>query len=132
MTIQTDFQEVGENYLEHYGKMGMKWGHRKSGGAKDIRAARKALQPGLEKIKAAKRDVRSTGKGSAERVIANKALAKVKTEHLKNPDRVLANRLTRGEKTAAILLLQGGLGVVLATSARSRRIEYKQDTGQYK
>jgi len=29
MTTQTtDFREVGEDFLEHFGKMGMKWGHR--------------------------------------------------------------------------------------------------------
>ena len=31
MTSQTDFREVGEDFLEHYGKMGMRWGHRSSG-----------------------------------------------------------------------------------------------------
>jgi len=30
MTTQTDFREVGEDFLEHFGKMGMKWGVRKS------------------------------------------------------------------------------------------------------
>jgi len=132
MTIQSpEKPELEDLILIHYGKLGMKWGHRKSGGASDIRAARRALKPGAEKVKAAKRDVRKTGKGSAERVIAQAHLAKVKTAHLKNPNRVLATRMTRGEKTAAILLVQGGLGAVLATSAISRRIEYKQDTGQY-
>ena len=30
MTTQPDFREVGEDFLAHYGKMGMHWGHRKA------------------------------------------------------------------------------------------------------
>ena len=31
MTTQPDFREVGEDFLAHYGKMGMRWGHHSSG-----------------------------------------------------------------------------------------------------
>lgn len=125
--------QLGEDFLEHYGVAGMKWGkHRAKADAYEIRSARARLQAKRHEYSQAKHEVRKTKRGSAERVAAKAHVAKIKSDFYKNPDRVTASRLTRGEK--AIVALTGPLGWanIAATSAISRRIEQKQETGQYK
>jgi len=115
--------------LEHYGVVGMKWGQRRKGNAYDIRRARQSVKKTDQAYRDAKEVAKRTHRG-------NRAAAKVlaqekKMEALKNPDRVLANRLTRGEKAAVLLLAPFGMTTIAVTSAYSRRIEQKQDTGAY-
>jgi len=117
-----------DEFLEHYGVVGMKWGQRKQGNAYDIRRARQSVKKTDKAYKDAKEVAKRTHRG-------NRAAAKVlaqekKIEALKNPDRVLAARLTRGEKVIAAFL-PGGFMAIAATSLHSRRIEQKQDTDQY-
>jgi hypothetical protein len=119
-----------DEFLEHYGVVGMKWGQRKKGNAYDIHRARQSTKKKSSEFADAKENSKRTHRG-------NRAAAKIlaqekKIEALKNPDRVLSSRLTRGEKAVAILLGGPiGLGIIAGTSIRSRRIEYKQETGAY-
>jgi len=145
MTTQSDFIEVGADFIEHYGKQGMRWGHRNasSGEAKaakpsgkerdtQIRLARLNTKADRVNFKSQKALVKATAKGSAARAKGEKELAKTKATMLKNPDRVTAVKLTRGEKAVSIIgLNQGGLGVLLASSIASRRIAKKQMQGSY-
>jgi hypothetical protein len=118
--------------LMHYGVLGMKWGQRKKGGGKEIRKARRNLRGERRKLNSVEEARREAPKGSEARTKLDKKLNTLQREYNKNPDRVLANRLTRGEKLASVLLL-GPVGLVAigGTSARSRRVEQKQETNKY-
>lgn len=120
-----------EETLAHYGVLGMKWGRtRARATAGEIREARsrvnaqrgKLLSKEVAAIKA------SPGQEKKKAVVdANRMRAR----YLKNPDRVTAARMTRGEKAVFALLVPGGLAAIAGTSAASRRIEYKQDRKMY-
>lgn len=123
-----------EDSLAHYGVKGMKWGQRTKGSSYDIKKARERVFEGQGKLAEARREMKKTHKSN--KPAAAEKYAQMKTEFLKNPDRVLATRMTRGEKIYASLasLPTGGVGAAIAigtTSAVSRRIEYKQETGAY-
>jgi hypothetical protein len=111
----------------------MKWGvTRQVATGGQIRSARHRV--GLQKIAVtqARRNISSatTAKSKANAIQKH---ADLKMALLNNPDRVIAARLTRGEKIASFLLLTpaGATGLIAGTSAVSRRIEYKQDKNQY-
>jgi hypothetical protein len=120
-----------DDVLAHFGVLGMKWGHRKVADSSDIRAARARLMVQQSRYEKATKAVRksSTPQGKAA---AKAKVAHIKASFLKNPDRVTATRMTRGEKAVSVLI-SGPFSVIpiATTSAISRRIEYKQDNGKY-
>jgi hypothetical protein len=133
MTLIYGEEKPNLEELAHYGVIGMKWGkHRVKANAAQIRSARRRLGKEQEALFEKQDNVKSLQKGSAARIKGEKELAKQTTAFLKNPDRVTATRLTRGEK-AVFLILGGPVGVagIAATSAVSRRIEKKQDDKRY-
>jgi hypothetical protein len=125
-----------EDELAHSGVLGMKWGHRKSANGSQIRTARRNLSKQLDDIDTQRGIAKAAGKGTRKRTAENNKLDTMKVSFLKNPDRVIAARMTRGEKIAALIITAPTYGTVGAaaiagTSAASRRIELKQQTGQY-
>ena len=114
----------------------MKWGQRRKGTGKVIREARRNLHRERRKLDNQAIKV-SQAKNTADRNKADAVLKKMSKDYSKNPDRVLASRMTRGEKIAAVILTYPfgfsapGLAAIAATSATSRRIERKQETGAY-
>lgn len=130
--------ELDSDLLVHYGVVGMKWGKtRARGETVDIKAARARVAREKTNYDNARAKAQAIKDGK-QRTKAIKDLEKTRTKNLKNPDRVLAARMTRGEKAGtAVLGLVTGVGLPIAvaaiagTSARSRRIEQKQDTGKY-
>lgn len=132
---QVDDKPSIDEALAHYGVMGMQWGKssRAQGNGTDIRRARRAVGTAKDAYKDQAKVVSATAKGSAARAKGEKELAKTKAAMLKNPDRVMAARLSKGEKVATWLLTGGtiGLGAIAVTSVRSRRIEYKQKSNKY-
>lgn len=102
--------DYASQVIEHFGVKGMKWGRHKSatggssGGSSkphsvvddkpsssDIRDARDNVAAGERAIRSQRKTVRKTGKGAGK-------LAKMEMDHLKNPDRVTALKMTDGEK----------------------------------
>lgn len=133
-----DTMALGEETLAHYGVMGMKWGrHRAQANGVDIRAARGRVATQRKKLDSAHSKAQNTA-DKGKREAALKEVGKMKADFLKNPDRVIASRMTRGEKQLSIGLgILTGVGIVPAvaviagTSAASRRIERKQEKGKY-
>ena len=116
--------------LKHFGVLGMKWGRtRAKGTGAQIVGARDRLDARRRQIQTQDDKVLTT-KGSKQKSEAAK-LAKMFKEFDESPDRVLATRLTRGEK-AVSLIVGGPFGLIpiAMTSAVSRRIERKQDLGK--
>lgn len=122
-----------EDALQHYGVAGMKWGvTRQVARGGQIRSARGRVHVQKIQLTEAKRNISSATTATAK-ANAEKKHADLKMALLTNPDRVIAARLTRGEKVASFLLLSplGATALIGATSGVSRRIEYKQDKNQY-
>lgn len=132
MTVGDDKKPSLEE-LSHQGVLGMKWGHRKMATASQIIAARGKLNSQRKDLANQVDKVHdTTKKGTPARTKEVKKLQEMHTTFLKNPDRVVAARMTRGEKAAALVLGgPAGLAAILASSASSRRIEQKQDTGGF-
>lgn len=114
--------------LTHHGVLGMKWGHRKKASTGDIHAARRKMNTYQTAHNAADRQRSGTKKGSTERKRLDATINRIKKDHKEDPQRVIAARMTRGEKTAA-LIVAGPFGLIpiAASSAVSRHIEKKQD-----
>jgi hypothetical protein len=131
MSVMDGLDTNLDDILAHHGVLGMKWGHRRAASGSDIKSARNRLMVKQDELRTARKAVRKA-KEPHEKAMAKMELASKKTEFLKNPDRVTASRLTRGEKAVSLLLAPGlgavGVGI---SSAASRRIEKKQDEGAY-
>jgi hypothetical protein len=76
--------------------------------------------------------------GSSARKALEKKLSEKHQEYLKNPDRAIASRMTRGEKATALLFgtstgigLAVTIGSIAGTSIASRRIEKQQEDGAF-
>lgn len=131
-----------EEFLAHYGVKGMRWGHRKARPTSDdihdarIRIAGKQQQ--LKKQTKAVKTAKKSGNASKQ-AAAEKKLQDMKTDFLKNPDRVTASRLTKGEKWAVGILTVGTgpvgvaalIGGQAARSAVIKTVEKRQASGYY-
>jgi hypothetical protein len=124
--------------LSHFGVKGMRWGVRKKVAGYEIKDARKRLGKESKAYRVERRKVDKLAKGSTSRKLGEKKLERMHRAYLKNPDRVTAMRLTRGEKIAPVLFTAPtGIGIattaaaIAGTSIASRRIQYKQETGAY-
>lgn len=149
--MDTSQMSPSEYALAHYGVKGMQWGKRKADDGGVSTATRKPTkqeigdarfniaQQGL-KLRQTKSQAKQFDKGSVERAIADKRYNEMKTDFLKNPDRVTASYLTTGEKYAfaAIAIAAapvGGVqivgGNVASRAVTRRRIQRRQRTGFY-
>jgi len=122
-----------EEALAHYGVLGMKWGKsRAKASASEIRSARRGLQE--KDVKYGRlEDKLWEAKSATDSKKIISAMRKMEQDNKKDPRNAIANRLTRGEK-AALVILSGPVGLVgiAATSAVSRRAEYVSDKANKK
>jgi len=115
----------------------MKWGVRRKASTQDIKGARTRLK--RESSAYRQESKKLSGATGAKKTALEADLRKRQQKYLNNPDRVIAARMTRGEKFVSVLLgAQSGVGLagaaagIAGTSGLSRRIEYKQEKGKYK
>lgn len=124
-----------EEALLHYGVLGMKWGKSRTKATSDsIKSARARVVKAKGKIEKQETVVNALkGQGKAYKK-QEQDLGKMKASLLKNPDRILSTRMTRGEKYTAVIfgtLTTGPIGLTAATaaiavtSAKSRAREQK-------
>lgn len=125
--------------LAHYGVKGMKWGQTNtSATAGEITSARRRLRKETKAYRTQSKKLGSMAEGTPARRAFEKKLVDRHQAYLKSPDRVIAARMTRGEKVATVLLsgqtpmtLLAGAANIGVSSAISRTIEYKQSKGAY-
>lgn len=127
-----------DEFLEHYGVKGMKWGHRKAistevagGFIQRTKLRNKVNKQGRQAQRAGLKANLTVGKG---RETAKENARHKKLDYLNNPDRVTAMTLTKGEKIATVLLSGNPIAGVVAVKiqgAATNRAEYMQKTGGY-
>lgn len=121
--------------LAHYGVKGMKWGVRNATSEKIVTARRNLKNKKNDIVTAHDTARKTTTKGTAERAAADKRVDAMVRDFNKDPDRVIAARMTRGEKAALTMLAVPSFGGTLlpiaASSITSRRIQKKQASGKY-
>jgi len=135
--INQEFTTPGDALL-HYGVLGMKWGKSRARGS-TVQIKQAHARDEAAKVAIRKADTNAARTADAgERAIKNMKVKEMKVARLNNPDRVLAARMTRGEKAAVLVVgkftfvgLPIAVGAIAGTSARSRRIERKQETNKY-
>lgn len=125
MTMTFDEGKPSLEELKHFGKKGMKWGHRKKYSTSQIQDAR-ARQG--SRVADANNTAHKLNLATGKR---KDALAKTYVQKVNkinsNPDASVAARMTRGEKTAAILLT-GPIGLIIvgANSHAVKKMEQKK------
>lgn len=141
MIVGQDKPSLSE--LAHYGVKGMHWGITTNRGNAATKAEATAARRNLKKKSTQyRKDFRRYDKlkdGSPAKAALEAKLRKQHEDYLKDPERIIAARMTRGEKfSTGLLSTPGGLasmGIAAAsiatTSVVSRRIDYKQKTGAY-
>lgn len=132
MIVGQEKPSLHELSLQHFGVLGMKWGRRRMKGTSDqIVEARRRLRAKESNFRREEDKAELLDKGSAARAKQQKKLDQMEKDFNRDPARVLATRMTKGEKAVA-LIFAGPFGLIpiAASSAVSRRIERKQDLGK--
>jgi hypothetical protein len=131
--------------LKHYGVKGMHWGQHKRSAFGDIvksvesdmvankfndpkhptgsqiRDARSRVTAQRKAIRSTKKDIRK-GKRRGEDITGKKSeLSKMTTDLLRNPDRITASRMTKGEATVSLIF--GDPGSVAGAALKTKLIE---------
>jgi len=125
--------EVDDDEIKHYGKKGMKWGHRKAEIAtaagmsrrdrkmaknKEITQARERQRMrGVELERQAFKTYSAKGRAAAEAAV--RKYDKMADDLVNNPDAATAAKMTSGEKTAAAVNWSIVAGLTAATWALS-------------
>lgn len=139
-----------DDFLEHYGVKGMKWGVRRnrdssgSGGPGRIARTMKKIDDRDTRIENARLNVekrrseiaktrremkRETKAFSKERKAGRNDIRNMKLDLLNDPDTVTATRMTSGE--IAVTALFGVPGTIAARTNAANQIERRQATGYY-
>lgn len=104
------FDQEKEDFLEHYGVKGMKWGQR--GRSSQIQQARKRQGAKARKFQKAEDEALTAHDKGPKAYAAAKAKAdKLKQEFNDSPDRPISMKMTMGEAAVSLMLL-GPIGLV--------------------
>ena len=104
------FDQEKEDFLEHYGVKGMRWGQR--GRSAQINAARKRQGAKARTYQRAEDDaLKAYDKGPKAYAAAKAKADKLKKEFDDSPDRPISMKMTMGEAAVSLMLL-GPIGLV--------------------
>lgn len=119
---------LSELVISHYGVKGMKWGeHKAKPTGHDIKEARRSVHNQFSEIRNQKRANKFDRKAGRDTSKGEAKVAKMTSKLLKDPDRITASRLTRGEKAAAIILLTpAGAAGFIGGAALGRQLVKKE------
>lgn len=114
-----------DDYLEHYGVKGMKWGVRKAPSHAEIKSARKTMRGAMKKELEG-----ASLKKKASIAFLGEASGQLSREYRMMPERAVALRSTAGERLAATILAgpSGGASIVAlaANTGMRKQIEREQ------
>ena len=108
-----------DDFLAHYGKKGMKWGVTNRPSTVAIKSARRRNVKNVQKLMD-QEDKVTTAKSPGQKTAAQKKYDAMNTEFLKNPDRVTARYMTRGEQLVSLVLVGPGTVPIVGGMAAYR------------
>lgn len=126
MTVIGQEKASLEDTLQHYGVLGMKWGHRRAASTTTIKNARKRDALRRQGVRSAGYEALKAKPFSADQGKKIKTYTKKKRQRNQSLDKALAARTTDGERIVLSLLGgPGGLGHITASAVVSRGLEYR-------